>query len=161
MKVISTADSHYPNRDAWKDRELYKRLGWLGKGRPQWADTESELPISVDEIGYELYPKNGDEMWESYKKYSADCGAEYDDDLVLRSIEETHRIAFDRIENFLPDNTVRLPSFVVPAGHTATEALINFSLEGLRKLELADNKEYLARLKSCLLYTSPSPRDGT
>ncbi len=147
VKVISTADSHYPNRDAWKDRELYKRLGWLGKGRPQWADTESELPVSVDEIGYELYPKNGDEMWESYKKYSADCGAEYDDDLVLRSIEETHRIAFDRIENFLPDNTVRLPSFVVPAGHTATEALINFSLEGLRKLGLADKKQYLARLK--------------
>ena len=86
-------------------------------------------------------------MWEAYKKYSADCGAEYDDDLVLRSIEETHRIAFDRIENFLPDNTVRLPSFVVPAGHTATEALINFSLEGLRKLGLADNKQYLARLK--------------
>jgi DNA polymerase-3 subunit alpha len=111
VKVISTADSHYPNRDAWKDRELYKRLGWLGKGRPQWADTESELP------------------------------------LVLRSIEETHHIAFDRIENFLPDNTVRLPSFVVPAGHTATEALINFSLEGLRKLGLADNKQYLARLK--------------
>ena len=57
VKVISTADSHYPNRDAWKDRELYKRLGWLGKGRPQWADTESELPVSVDEIGYELYPE--------------------------------------------------------------------------------------------------------
>ena len=147
VKVISTADSHYPNRDAWKDRELYKRLGWLGKGRPQWADTESELPISVDEIGYELYPKNGDEMWDSYKSYSQMCGATYDDDFVLQSIEETHRIAFDRIENFLPDNTVRLPSFVVPAGHTATEALINFSLEGLRKLGLADNQQYLARLK--------------
>jgi len=147
VKVISTADSHYPNRDAWKDRELYKRLGWLGKGRPQWADTESELPTSVDEIGYELYPKNGDEMWEAYKKYSADCGVEYDDSLVLQSIEETHKIAFDRIENFLPDNTVRLPSFVVPVGHTATEALVKFSIEGLRNLGFVDNKEYLARLK--------------
>ena len=62
IRLISTADSHYPNKDAWKDRELYKRLGWLGKGRPQWAD-ETELPENVDEIGYELYPKNGDEMW--------------------------------------------------------------------------------------------------
>ena len=35
VKLISTADSHYPNRDAWKDRELYKRLGWLGKGIPK------------------------------------------------------------------------------------------------------------------------------
>ena len=147
VKVISTADSHYPNRDAWKDRELYKRLGWLGKGRPQWADSESELPLSVEEIGYELYPKNGDEMWESYKSYSKLCDTTYDDDFVLQTIEETHRIAFDRIENFLPDNTVRLPSFVVPAGHTATEALIKFSIEGLNKLGLADNKDYLARLK--------------
>ena len=147
VKVISTADSHYPNPDAWKDRELYKRLGWLGKGKPKWADSESELPVSVDEIGYELYPKNGDQMWESYKHYSELCETEYDDDFVLETIEETHRIAFDRIEAFLPDNTVRLPSFVVPAGHTATEALIKFSIEGLQKLGLAKNRDYLSRLK--------------
>ena len=151
VEIISTADSHYPGPEAWKDRELYKRLGWLGKGRPQWADSESELPVSVDEIGYELYPKNGDQMWESYKHYSGLCEADYDDKLVLRSIEETHRIAFERIDDFLPDNTVRLPSFVVPAGHTATEALINFSLEGLRKLGFAEDKNYLQRLKEELL----------
>ena len=151
VEIISTADSHYPGPEAWKDRELYKRLGWLGKGRPQWADSESELPVSVDEIGYELYPKNGDQMWESYKHYSGLCEADYDDKLVLRSIEETHRIAFERIDDFLPDNTVRLPSFVVPAGHTATEALINFSLEGLRKLGFAEDKHYLQRLKEELL----------
>jgi hypothetical protein len=29
------------------------------------------LPDSVEEVGYELYPKNGDQMWESYKSYSA------------------------------------------------------------------------------------------
>ena len=34
IELISTADSHYPNKDAWKDRELYKRLGWLGRGKP-------------------------------------------------------------------------------------------------------------------------------
>ena len=114
--LISTADSHYPNRDAWKDRELYKRLGWLGKAAPSYESTE--LPIDVDEIGYELYPKNGDQMWESYKKYSAECGFEYDDDLVLQSIKHTHDIAHQRVEDFLPDNTVRLPDFVVPAGYT-------------------------------------------
>jgi DNA polymerase-3 subunit alpha len=75
------------------------------------------------------------------------CDTTYDDDFVLETIEETHRIAFDRIENFLPDNTVRLPSFVVPAGYTATEALIKFSIDGLNKLGLADDKDYLARLK--------------
>jgi len=147
VKLITTADSHYPNPDAWKDRELYKRLGWLGKGRPSWAEDESQLPEGVEEIGYELYPKNGDQMWESYKQYSDEQGFEYDDDLVLQSIEETHRIAFDRIESFLPDNTVRLPEFVVPAGFTATQALVNFALEGLKEKGLHTNKEYTNRLQ--------------
>ena len=145
--LVTTADSHYPNPDAWKDRELYKRLGWLGKGRPSWAEEESQLPEGVEEIGYELYPKNGDQIWESYKQYSDSMGFEYDDDVVLKSIEETHKIAFERIESFLPDNTVRLPEFVVPAGYTATQALVNFALEGLKERGLHTNKEYTDRLK--------------
>ena len=144
VKLLSTADSHYPNPDAWKDRELYKRLGWLGKGTPSWAEG-SELPSGVEEIGYELYPKNGDQMWESYKTYSD--GYDYDDDLVLESIEESYRIAHERIERFLPDNTVRLPSFVVPAGYTEDEALVNATLEGLRERNLHNDNEYLDRLR--------------
>jgi DNA polymerase-3 subunit alpha len=147
VTLVTTADSHYPNPDAWKDRELYKRLGWLGKGRPSWAEDESQLPAGVEEIGYELYPKNGDQMWESYKQYSDEQGFEYDDDLVLQSIEESHKIAFDRIESFLPDNTVRLPEFVVPAGFTATQALVNFALEGLKDRGFHTNKEYIDRLR--------------
>jgi DNA polymerase-3 subunit alpha len=145
--LITTADSHYPNPDAWKDRELYKRLGWLGKGRPSWAEEESQLPAGVEEIGYELYPKNGDQIWESYKQYSESTGFEYDDAVVLKSIEETHRIAHERIESFLPDNTVRLPEFVVPAGFTATQALVNYALEGLKERGLHTNKEYTDRLR--------------
>ena len=147
VRLVTTADSHYPNPDAWKDRELYKRLGWLGKGRPSWAEEESQLPEGVEEIGYELYPKNGDQIWESYKEYSETTGFEYDDDVVLKSIEETHKIAFDRIESFLPDNTVRLPEFVVPAGFTATQALVNFALEGLKDKGLHTNTEYTQRLQ--------------
>ena len=147
LRLITTADSHYPTPTAWRDRELYTRLGWLGKGGlPEYMS--SELPIDVEEIGYELYPKNGDQIWESYKKYSSEANIEYDDDLVRDSIEETYRIAFDRIEDFLPDNTVRLPSFVVPAGYTATQALVNYSLEGLRGRGLHTNQEYVDRLKS-------------
>jgi len=146
VKLISTADSHYYNREAWKDRELYVRLGWLGKGRPSWAE-DSQVPINVDEIGYELYPKNGDEMWEAYKKYSENTDINYDDQLVLASIEETHHIAFDRIEDFLPDNTVRLPSFVVPAGDTATSALVSFAFDGLSKRNLNKSPEYIQRLQ--------------
>ena len=146
VKLLSTADSHYPNPDAWKDRELYTRLGWLGKGGlPDYM--ESELPEGVEEVGYELYPKNGDQMWESYKKYASEGGFEYDDELVRESIEESHRIAFDRIEKFFPDNTVRLPSFVVPAGYTATQALVQYALEGLKERQLHKNPEYVQRLK--------------
>ena len=146
VKLLSTADSHYPDPEAWRDRELYTRLGWLGKGGlPEYM--ESELPEGVEEVGYELYPKNGDEMWASYKKYATEGGFKYDDQVVLDSIEESHRIAFDRIEKFFPDNTVRLPSFVVPAGFTATQALVQYSLEGLKARGFQGNPEYIQRLK--------------
>ena len=145
IDLISTADSHYYNADVWKDRELYKRLGWLGKGKPDYMS--EELPTSVEEIGYELYPKNGDQMWDSYKHYSKLCGVEYDDELVKASIARTHHIAHQRIADFLPDNTVRLPDFVVPEGSTAGQTLAALCVEGLRSLGLEDNKEYAERLK--------------
>jgi len=146
FSLISTADSHYPSEKAWKDRELYKRLGWLGKGgSPKWMT--SELPINVEEIGYELYPKNGNQMWESYKRYSEECGEEYDDELIMSSLIETHKIAHNRIESFLPDNTVRLPDFVVPAGFSASQALSQLCFDGLRVLGLHTNKEYTDRLQ--------------
>jgi DNA polymerase-3 subunit alpha len=145
IPLISTADSHYPNRDAWKDRELYKRLGWLGKGRPEWA-SDGELPLSVEEIGYELYPKNGDEMWESYKKYSNQVDVQYDDDLVRNSIVETFFIAHSRIDRFMPDTTVRLPDFVVPEDISEAQAIRKMCFEGLRRLGKQDDEEYTSRL---------------
>ena len=144
IDLISTSDSHYPNPTAWKDRELYKRLGWLGKSKPDYMN--GELPEGVDEIGYELYPRNGDEMWAAYKKYSKSCGVSYDDDLIYNSLTTTHFIAHERIETFIPDTTVRLPDFVIPAGETADSALERFCLEGLRNKNLHTNKEYTDRL---------------
>jgi len=146
MELISTADSHYYNRDVWKDRELYKRLGWLGKSKPEYMS--EGLPDNVEEIGYELYPKNGDEMWESYKKYSSQSSFEYDDELVLKSIVNTHEIAHSKIESFMPDNKVRLPGFVVPPGTTAEETLTALCLEGMRSLDLLESAEYTSRLKT-------------
>jgi len=144
IDLISTADSHYYSPDVWKDRELYKRLGFLGK-RPEWMS--NELPVDVEEVGYELYPKNGDQMWESYKKYSAECGVNYDDDLILDSIKRTHSIAFERIDKFLPDNTVRLPDMFVPDGYTPAQALSRLSIEGARIRGFVDRPEYIERLK--------------
>ena len=147
VKLISTADSHYPRPEAWKDRELYKRLAWLGKKRPEWMS--AELPESPDEIGYELYPKNGDQMWEAYKRYSEEIGVEYDDDVILDSITRTHHIAMDRIEDFEPDNTIRLPSFVVPEEYKgdADFALRDLCVRGLEKRNLQEIEVYTERLE--------------
>ena len=145
IELISTADSHYYNKDVWKDRELYKRLGWLGRGKPDYLS--DELPTSVEEIGYELYPKNGDQMWASYKKYSSSCGFTYDDQIIKDSIKRTHEIAHQRIETFLPDNEVRLPNFVVPEGSTPGQTLAALCVEGLRELGLENNQQYVDRLR--------------
>ena len=144
IPLISTSDSHYPNPESWKDRELYKRLGWLGKSKPSWAG--DELPIDVEEIGYELYPRNGNQMWDAYKKYCKECNVDYDDELILESITNTHMIAHQRIEDFLPNSEVRLPDFVIPAGETADSALEKFCMEGLRHKNLHTNPEYTDRL---------------
>ena len=144
FKLISTADSHYPRPEMWKDRILYKKIGWLNK-----KDADKTLPASVDEVGYELYPKNGDQMLASFEHYSKLHEMEFDRELVLRSIEETHDIAFSRIETFKPDTTVKLPSFVVPQDTTADEELTrlaNLGLEGLRIRSQKKREEYQSRL---------------
>ena len=141
IKVISTADSHYPSPGAWKDREIYKKLGFLGS-----KNADTTLPDSIDDMEYTLYPKNGDEMLQAYKKYSARCGVRYDDNFVLNTIEETWNIAFNRIEEFIPDNTVRLPNFLLPEGKTAEETLDTLAETGLREMKKWSNKEYHDRV---------------
>jgi len=145
IKLISTADSHYPRPELFKDRELYKQLGWLGKSKPDYA--ESTLPESREELKYELYPKNGDQMWEAYKAYSKQCGVDYDDDFIRETIERTYQIAHGRIESFYPDATVRLPDFVVPNGKSADETLRELCFEGLNQKGLASKDDYSKRLQ--------------
>ena len=66
---------------------------------------------------------------------------------MRQSLENTHHIAFNRIEEFYPDTTVRLPDFVVPDGTTASDELNRLSVEGLKSLDLHGNDEYVKRLK--------------
>ncbi|MEK9768805.1 MAG: DNA polymerase III subunit alpha [Betaproteobacteria bacterium] len=145
IKLISTADSHYPRPELFKDRELYKQLGWLGQSKPDYA--ESTLPESREELKYELYPKNGDQMWEAYKTYSKQCGVDYDDNFIRETIERTYQIAHSRIESFYPDATVRLPDFVVPNGKSADETLRELCIEGLEQKGLASKTDYNERLQ--------------
>jgi len=148
LKLVSTCDSHYPTPDSWRDREVYKRLGWLGK-MPAWMD--DNIPESVEEIGYELYPKNAQEMWESYKRYSDDLNMCYSDDIVMESIINTTTIAFQQIEDFLPDTSVQLPSFMVPSDKSADEALSELAESALaiylRGTDKTTKRHYRKRLE--------------
>ena len=136
VKLVSTADSHYPNPTAWLIVN-YTNVCWLGVG------SDGLTWRSVQDMDYELYPKNGEQMWEDYKKYSQ--GHDYEDELILLSIEESHTIAFERIESFIPDTTVRLPDFVVPAGRDEDDYLRDLSLGGLSHLR-KHSGEYISRI---------------
>jgi DNA polymerase-3 subunit alpha len=106
IKLVSTADAHFPRPELWEFREMYKRLGWKSK-------SEEEPAKTVKELGYHLYPKNGEQMFAEYLRTSEDLGFEYDHEIVLDSIERTHEIAFEKIEDFEPNCEVRLPSFMM------------------------------------------------
>ena len=57
-KLVVTTDSHYARPEHWRERELYKKLGWLN-----YRDFDpSKLPQSKDDLKCELYPKNAKQL---------------------------------------------------------------------------------------------------
>ena len=85
----------------------------------------------------ELYPKNGDQMFAAYKKYSEELGEKFDDELIKESIARINITSpIKELEKFYPDNTVRLPSFVIPDDMTEDEALLKASVNGLSQWAL-------------------------
>ena len=141
-KLVVTADSHYSRPDRWKEREIYKQLGWLN-----YTDFDpSKLPQSVDDLKCELYPKNADQIWQSYLDTTAGMDF-YDDSVVCAAVERTHDIAHEMIDDIQPDRTMKLPSYVVPEGTTDDKALLELCRKGLVARGLAGKKEYLDRIK--------------
>lgn len=143
IPLVTTVDCHYPNPKAWYMREFYKRLGPM-------KDLHGDMPSDILEVGGEYYPKNGDQVWQDYQLYCEALGEEYDDDVVLASIERSYEIAHDMIEDFTPDNTVRLPGFVLDEGETEEEKFTRLVSEGISKIEHIPQEkrgEYVARIK--------------
>jgi DNA polymerase III subunit alpha len=140
-QLVVTCDSHYPRPEQWKERELYKKLGWLNY---QEFDP-SKLPKSIEDLKCELYPKNADQVWETYKTSTANYDF-YDDQLVCDAIERTHTIAHDRIGDIRPDTTMKLPNYVVPAGMTEHAALKMACDVGMKRRGLAGKQEYVDQL---------------
>lgn len=137
--LIATADSHYPNPSEWRDRELYRLLARQSKG----MDKDIDLPKTIDELKCELFPKNGDQMFEEYKQTFK---SHFDnDDIIKQAIERTYDIAHDKVEFVAPDATVKLP---VPdyLDKSAFEVLKQKCVESLVQRGLNTKQEYVDRL---------------
>lgn len=141
-QLVVTCDSHYSRPDNWKEREIYKKLGWLNY---QNFDPNM-LPKSKDDLKCELYPKNAPQVWDSYLSTSE--GMEfYDSDIVREAIERTHDIVHNEIGDIHPDKEMKLPSYVIPDGFTEDKALVDVCKKGLVWRGLDDKPEYIERIK--------------
>jgi len=142
-QLVVTCDAHYYHPDRWKDRELYKKLGFMNYAA---YDPES-LPKSKDDLKCELYPKNAAQVWDEYLKSKVGTSF-YDDELVCEAIERTHDIAHQVIGEVPPDRSPKFPTkLLVPEGTTPFNHLVDLCKVGLTKRGLQDKPEYVARLK--------------
>ena len=108
--------------------------------RPDWICPTSYPLISMLLVT-NLYPKNGDQMWESYTRSTQRlCKVEYDDALVLRvAHRNSSTLPSTGSKNFEPDTSIKLPDFVVPEGATAEDALQKMAIDSLRTKKLHEN----------------------
>jgi DNA polymerase-3 subunit alpha len=140
IPLISTADSHYPSNDKWQARELYKKLGWLGK------KDNLTLP-AFEDLKCELYPKNAQQMWDEfldgYKEHDFYKGNEQ---LVKESIERTHDIVWNDFEDTWIDVSAKLPTITIP-DKTPFRHLSDLVKNALVAEGLHTNKEYVDRAK--------------
>tara|TARA_Y100000034_G_scaffold137014_1_gene218468 strand:- start:22414 stop:25836 length:3423 start_codon:yes stop_codon:yes gene_type:complete len=143
IEVVSTADAHYPRPELFKSRVMYNKLGWMGK-KKDYAD--DPIPETRADLKYELYPKNGDQMWEAYKSYSKQCGVEYDDEYIKATITRTHDIAFNVIQDYKLDTRVKLPSFVYDRSSSPDDLLKKHCDDAMAARGIT-SKKYTDRLK--------------
>jgi len=141
-KLVVTTDSHYARPEHWRERELYKKLGWLN-----YRDFDpSKLPQSKEELKCELYPKNAQQVWDTYLE-STEGMDFYNDEVMKAAIERPHQIVHEEISEIIPDRTMKLPSYVVPEGQTDDKALLEACKKGLVERGLANDPKYIERLK--------------
>ena len=142
IKLISTADSHYPSPDKWQARELLKRLA-----RPHFAkDAGFTLP-KFEDLKCELYPKNAQQMWDEFcKHYDSHSFYEGNEQIVKDSIERTHDIVWNQCEDVWVDTKVKLPNFDNPE-KTGFQQLCDLVKAAIIKEGLSENQVYIDRVK--------------
>lgn len=142
QQLLVTADSHYARPELWKERELYKRLGWMNYA----AYNPDSLPRSRDDLKCELYPKNAQQVWDEYLTSKARGGID-DDEAVCEAIERTHDVAHHVIGQLPPDRTPKFPNrLLVPKETTSFKHLVSLCREGMRKRGREGDRAYNDRL---------------
>lgn len=143
-QLIVTCDAHYYSPDVWREREIYKKLGYMN----YTEFSPDALPKSRAELKCELYPKNATQLWDEYC-VSRERSAFYEsfDDDIRSAVEHGHDVAFERIGEAKPDKTIKLPKKLVPAGSTATQHLIRLCIKGLKARGKDKDPVYVERLK--------------
>jgi DNA polymerase-3 subunit alpha len=162
-QLVVTADSHYARPDYWREREVYRLMSRLQMMKS--GDEQINLPKSIDELKCELYPKNAQQIWDTYLETGKEKYDFYDDSLVCDAIERTHDIAHNLIGSVEPDCTVKLPSIkklvekdsletlykrlgdAANEDDLAFEQLKRLVVEGARWRNVADKDNYIDRLK--------------
>jgi len=143
-QLVVAADSHYPRPELWKEREIYKKLGWLN-----YAEIDaSKLPSDVSQLKSELYPKNAAQVWAAYQESKGDADF-YADDEICDAIERSYDIAHSVVGDVQPDRSMKLPtSIVVPPGVTADQRLAELCQIGMRERGFDSSREYVERLET-------------
>jgi len=141
-RLVVTCDSHYSRPEHWREREIYKKLGWLN----YQSFNPKDLPQTVEDLKCELYPKNATQLWDTYRKTTEGMSF-YDDTIVCDAIERTHDIVHNELQEAHPDRSMKLPSYAIPEGLTEDKALVEACKKGLVWRGLEDKQEYIDRLK--------------
>jgi DNA-directed DNA polymerase III PolC len=163
--LVVTVDAHYADPEHWRQREIYRLMARATKGLDV---TQEGIPQTADELKCQLYPKNAEQVWDSYQETTKDQGWDfYDDDTVREAIERTWTIAHEQIERPEPDTSVKLPRLPklvddactihvassdseeapVDEEQTAFACLRQAALRGLISRGLHEDPKYVERLK--------------
>lgn len=143
QQLVVTCDAHYARPELWREREVYKKLGFMN-----YTDYNPDLlPKSKDDLKCELYPKNATQVWEEYCR-SKENTSFYDDAIICDAIERTHDIAHQVIGQVPPDRTQKFPNEkLIPSGTSSFAHLVTLCKQGLIRRGLDDKPKYIERLK--------------
>lgn len=137
--LVVTCDSHYANPKYWKEREIYKLMAQMGIMKKTPEELSAKIPQKIDELKCELYPKNAEQVWQTYLDTTGQYDF-YDDKQVKDAIQLTHSIAHDQIGDVKMDKKVKLPAINKLIEKDKLEALINEIDDKL----LSSDEDYIA-----------------